>query len=102
MTIEKVRLLKTLKAGSKVYLKGEEFASPEIDEILLNEVRIGARTVKVLKYKKAGPSLKLIRKKVVDEEATISTLAGITSNLLDEEKIAPSKPKTKLVKRKGK
>ena len=102
MNIEKVKLLKTLKAGSRVYLKGEEFASPEIDEVLLNEVRIGTGTVKVLKYKKPAPSLKLIRKKVVDKEATISTLAGTTSNLFDEEKIAPSKPKAKLVRRKGK
>ena len=108
MDIEKLILIKTVKAGQKVYLKGEEHSSPGIDEVLLNEVRIGAGTVKVLKWKKfIEPPLKLIKKKLVEEDDTTSTLVGLTSNLIDEpeeEQIVPPEPKgkTKLVKRKGK
>ena len=106
MDIEKLILIKTVKAGEKIYLKGEEHSSPGIDEVLLNEVRIGAGTVKVLKWKKfIEPPLKLIKKKLVEEGDTASTLVGLTSNLIDEpeeEQIAPSKAKPKLVKRKGK
>lgn len=101
MDIEKVKVMKTLKAGSKVYLKGEEYTSPEIDEILLAEARMGIGTVKILSRKKI-PSLKVITRKPRKEDETASTSAGTTSNLFDEEKVAPPKAKSKLVKRKGK
>ena len=108
MDIEKLILLKTVKAGEKIYLKGEEHSSPGIDEVLLNEVRIGAGTVKVLKWKKfIKPPLKLIRKELIKAEETASTLVGLTSNLInepEEKQIVPPEVKVgpKLVKRKGK
>ena len=99
MDIEKIKVMKTLKAGPKVYLKGEEYTSPEIDEALLIEARMGIGTVKVLSRKKPS-SLKLIKKRPRKEDETASTSAGTTSNLFDEEKTTP--PKAKLVRRKGK
>lgn len=103
MNIEKVKVIKTLKAGEKVYLEGEVHSSPEIDEVLLTEARLETGTVKVLSRKKRSV-LKIVKKQPIEEDSTASTSAGITSNLPNEDNKLPAPSKTKdkpkLVKRK--
>lgn len=48
MKIEKVEVLVHLKAGSKVFPKGRVYENPEIPDELIQEVRAGAGTVRVL------------------------------------------------------
>lgn len=48
MKIEKVEVLAHLKAGSKVFPKGRVYEAPEIPDELIQEVRAGAGTVRVL------------------------------------------------------
>jgi hypothetical protein len=48
MSIEKIRLLKTVKAGSKVWVQGSEISSP-IPPVLLQEIKLNKNTVEILK-----------------------------------------------------
>lgn len=105
MDIEKVKLIKTLKMGERVYLEGEVHTSPKIDDVLLEEVRLVTGTVKVLS-RRERPTLKIVKRQPIEEGETASTFVGTTSNLFNEDKKLPApfetKAKPKLVKRKVK
>lgn len=117
--ITKVRLLKTLKAGDKVWVAGTILPSgmsPAIPDEILKEVRNRAGTVEVLEVKNPRP----VPIEKVDEDFRGTTASFFkTSNLItplkdeekafkeelkgaphEEEEKAPEKPKKKSAKKK--
>ena len=51
MEIEKIEMLKTLKAGNMVWDKGTILNSPHIPPVLIEEVELGCDTVRVISYR---------------------------------------------------
>jgi hypothetical protein len=114
MSIETVKVLKSIKAGDLVYLEGEIFNAPDIPSDLLEEIRAGANTVEVVN--RQGSPLPKVKHTKFDYESRpemktpdISTASTIQMRdaLLERAKEALAaevlKPKKKqLIKRKKK
>ena len=94
--IEQLLIKKTLKAGDTIWEEGRVINSP-LPEILLEEVRLGTDTVKVLKESDNGSSsekLVIVAKKVEEKEVKLTSTSKVQT--VSENK----KPKPKLKRRK--
>jgi len=67
MDIERVQLNVSLKAGGKVWLKGQIFSAP-LPPFITAEVRANTGTVRILERKKSEPIQKEEEKVVVENE----------------------------------
>ncbi|MEA2067011.1 MAG: hypothetical protein U9O65_07990, partial [Thermotogota bacterium] len=72
MKIEKVRIRKTLKAGSSVWQKGMILTEP-IPKAILNEIYCDASTVEILKQGRDVTSKPVLVSKMKLKEATTTT-----------------------------
>ena len=65
MIIEKIEVVKTLKAGEKIWVKGTVLSGPPFDPIILNEIRMKTTAIKILSLREEPK---------VEGASTISTL----------------------------
>jgi len=96
MKIERVIMLKALKAGDTVWDKGTVLSAP-IPDVILTEIRKRTGTVKVLEQGQEVVNKPALVPKEKTKKATTTTTVKV-----EKKEVKIKKPKIKLVKRKKK